>query len=155
MPDIYQCQFLTGRKLKIFLAVADRIIPPDENSPGGGTMLTAGVVDWALQRMPDNLRKRFLFFFLVTDFLGIFFGGKSFRKNSDAAKDRQLRWMENGPVKLFRMGFFGVKTYICMGYYTREDIWPTFDYDGPVLPERTYADPVIRKMCECEIEVTA
>lgn len=155
MPESYQCRFLTGRKLKVFLAVADRIIPPDEDSPGGGSMQTAGIVDWALQRMPDSLRTKFLFFFLVTDFLGIFFGGKTFTNNSDTAKDKQLRWMESGPIKLFRMGFFGVKTYICMGYYTREDIWATFDYDGPVLPDRTYIDPVIRKMCEGKVEVTA
>ena len=118
-------------------------------------MQTAGIVDWALQRMPADLRKRFLLFFLVTDFLGFFFGGKPFSKNSDSAKDRQLSWMESGPIKLFRMGFFGVKTYICMGYYTREDIWPTFNYDGPVVAERPYVDSVIRKMSEGKIEVTA
>ena len=155
MPDSYQCQFLTGSKLKIFLAVADRIIPPDEDSPGGGTMLTVGVVDWALQRMPEHLRKKFLLFFMVTEFLGFFFGGKPFTKNDEARKDKQLKWMENGPIKLFRMGFFGVKTYICMGYYTREDIWPTFDYDGPILADREYVDPVIRKICEGKIEVSA
>ena len=33
----YKLQHLTGKKLKTFLAVADRIIPADADSPGGGS----------------------------------------------------------------------------------------------------------------------
>lgn len=135
--------------------MANRIIPADEDGPGGGTMATAGVVDWALNRMPEALRGKFLLFFKVVNVLGIFFGGQTFVNNSPQAQDKQLKWMESGPVKLFRMGFFGAKTYICMGYYTREEIWPTFDYDGPILPERPYKDPVIRDISQGKMEVVA
>ncbi len=151
----YQLKYLTGKRLQTFLAVADRIIPPDADSPGGGTLQTAGVVDWALDKMPDDLRKKILLFIIVIELLGVFFGGKPFSKNSDAAKDRQLRWLESNPIRLFRMGFFGVKTYICMGYYTREDVWNTFDYDGPVVRERPYVDAMIREMCQGKVEVLA
>ena len=153
--NTYSCRYLKGARLKVFLAVANRIIPEDSDSPAGGTLQTAGVVDWALQRMPPDLRKRFLFFFSVINFLGFFFGGKRFFNCTPESQDRLLRWLENAPVSKIRMGFFGVKTYICMGYYTREDIWPTFKYNGPVLKDRSYADPVIRKLCTGEMEVSA
>ena len=149
----YKLRHLTGKKLKTFLAVADRIIPADSDSPGGGTLQTAGMVDWALDKMPADLRKKFMLFFAVIEILGIFFGGRPFSKNSDASKDRQLKWLESNPLRLFRMGFFGVKTYICMGYYTREDIWKTFSYEGPVVKERPYVDSLIREMAQAKVQI--
>ncbi len=142
----YRLQHLTGTKLKTFLAIANRIIPPDTDSPGGGTMQTAGVVDWALNKMPEPLRKKILLFITVVEMFGFFFGGKPFSKCNLSAQDRALKWFENNPLRIFRMGFFGVKTYACMGYYTREDVWKTFDYDGPVVNDRKYVDSTIRQM---------
>ena len=147
MPSTYTLKYLTGSKLENFLAVANQIIPPDEYSPGGGTMLTAGVVDWSLDKMPGDLRKKLLLFIKVIGFMGYFFAGKTFAKCSEPEQEKILKWLENNPLRLFRMGFFGVKTYVTMGYYTRDDIWKTFKYDGPVVSERNYVDPVIRDLC--------
>ncbi|OQY56774.1 MAG: hypothetical protein B6245_17905, partial [Desulfobacteraceae bacterium 4572_88] len=55
---------------------------------------------------------RFLLFIMIVEIMGIFFGGKPFTKNSAKAKDRQLRWMESGPIRVFRMGFFGLKNSV-------------------------------------------
>ncbi len=155
MADVYKCRYLTGKKLNVFLAIADCIIPPDADSPGGGTMQTAGVVDWALERMAPALRSQLLLLIMVVEFMGIFFGGRTFSKNSENAKLRQLAWMESGPIGLFRMGFFGLKSYACMGYYTREDVWKTIDYEGPMQPDVPFVDPVIRGICQGKIEVSA
>ena len=73
----YQLQHLTGRKLRVFLAVAGRIVPADEHDGGAGTPATAAMVDWALNRLDPDLRKLFLVFLVVTDFLGVFFGGRT------------------------------------------------------------------------------
>jgi hypothetical protein len=99
------------------------------------------------------MRKLFLLFLVVTDFLGVFWGGKVFSKNSPAAQDRQLRWMEHCPVSKIRMGFFGMKSYACMGYYTRETIWPTIGYEGPHLPDRAFPDATIRGLSQGTLEV--
>ncbi len=155
MSEEYKLKYLTGRKLKTFLAIADRIIPSDEDSPGAGQMQTAGVVDWALERMPEGLRKQFLLLISAFELLGILFGGRPFSKNSEKARDRQLAWFESAPIQPLRMGFFGLKSYVCMGYYTREDIWKTLNYDGPLLPDRPYADPVVRKLCQDEMKVSS
>lgn len=153
MADTYQLQYLTGKRLKVFLAVADRIVPPDDASPGAGTMETAGVVDWALGKLDPDLRKLFLIFLLLVEYLGIIFGGLPFSKNSARARDRQLRWMESCGISKFRMGFFGIKSYVCMGYYPREDLWETFEYGGPHVPERAYPDNTIRLLCQRKLEV--
>jgi len=153
MSQKYKLQYLNGRKLDTFLAVADRIVPPDGDAPGAGTMETAAVVDWAMNRMSPGLRKQLMLLLTVVEVMGVFFGGRPFTKNSDAAKDRQLKWMESGPIGLFRMGFFGLKSYSCMGYYAREDIWETFDYEGPIYADRQFPDPVIRGLCQGTAEV--
>lgn len=153
MDGVYRLQHLTGRRLRVFLAVADRIVPPDEHGPGAGTMATAGVVDWALNRLDPDLRGLFLKFLVLVDFLGVFFGGRTFTRNGPAARDRQLRWMESCPVGKLRMGFFGLKSYVCMGHYTREDTWQTFDYGGPHVPDRPFPDPVIRALEQAAVEV--
>ncbi len=152
MKDVYRCKYLTGRRLKVFLSVADRIILPDD-SPGGGTMATAGVADWALGMLKESLRSQLLLSFLIVEVMGIFFGGRFFTRNTDAAKDRQLKWMENSPIRLFRIMFFAIKSYICMGYYTREDVWQSIGYEGPFETDRPYIDPDIRAICKGRMEV--
>jgi len=153
MAEVYQLKYLTGKKLAVFLAAADRIVPPDEASPGGGSMTTAGVVDWALERMDPALRKQFLALMLGTEIMGYFFGLKPFSRLPAEKQDRQLAWMESCPVAKLRMGFFGLKSYVCMGYYTREEVWKDIAYEGPILSDRPFADPVIRKLCRGELEV--
>jgi len=153
MAQVYKLKYLTGRKLKVFLALADRLIPPDADSPGAGTLTTAGVVDWAMGRMPEGLRGQFLAFLLGLEVMGLFFGLKPFSASGPAAQDRELKWVESCPLRPLRLGFFGLKSYVCMGYYTREDVWPTIAYEGPLQPERPFADPVIRALCRGELEV--
>ncbi len=148
----YQLQYLRGIRLKTFLAIADRIIPEDERSPGGGTMATAGLVDKALGRLPEDLRKKILLFLVVIEVFGFFVGLKGFHKLSDEKQDALLRKLENHPIKLFRMGFFGLKTYVCMGYYTRDEIWPTINYAGPIV-QREFADTELRQLAQEKLEV--
>ncbi len=140
-------RFLIGRRLRIFMAAADRIVPMDGVSPGAGTPETAAVADWALGRLAPDLRRRFLIFLFLLDVLGIFFGGRPFSNNRPADRDRQLRWMSRSRLRPLRMGVFGLKSYVCMGYYTREPVWKIIGYGGPLEPWRTYPDPDIRSLC--------
>jgi len=153
MAESYQLNYLRGGTLKVFLAIANRIIPEDADCPGGGTLETAGVVDWALHRLPNALRKKFLLFFKVIQVLGIVFYLRPFTSLPPEKQDKLLRRLENGPLRLLRMGFFGIKTYICMGYYTREDVWQTIDYDGPVVAQRQFVDPLIRQLEQAKLKV--
>jgi len=155
MAEVYRCKYLRGLRLKVFLAVANRIVPPDGDLPGAGAMTTAGIVDWALERMEPALRRQLLLLFLAVEPLGILFGGKPFTWNSPAAQDRQLAWMENNPIRLLRMGFFGLKTYVCMGYYTREDVWKSIGYEGPLRPDLPFPDATVRALAQGRLEVVS
>lgn len=149
----YQLQHLRGSRLKTFLAAAARIVPGDNDAPGANTLETAGVVDYALGRLDPDLRALFFKFLGAVEVMGVFFGGRTFSKNSASARDRQLRWLERSPISKFRLGFFGLKSYVCMGYYTREDIWRELHYGGPHVFDRAAPDPVLRALCNGTAEV--
>ena len=154
MDKTYRLKYLKKNNLLTFISVANRIIPADVNSPGGGSIETAAVVDWYMMKVPEDIRKKILLFIGVIQFAGIFFGGKKFSNNSIQAQDCQLKWMENNKIRLFRMGFFGIKTFIEMGYYTREDIWKAISYDGPILADRAYSDNTIRELCKNALKIS-
>ena len=151
--NTYRCKYLIGIRLKVFLAAADCIIPPDGDSPGAGSMNTAGIVDWSLDKLEPELRKKLLLLFFILEPLGIFFGGRLFSKASVHSRNRLFKWMESNPISALRLGFFGIKTYVCMGYYTRDEIWNTIGYEGPIRLNQKYPDETIRALAEGRMEV--
>jgi hypothetical protein len=153
MAEVYKLKYLKGTRLKVFLAAANRIIPPDSDSIGAGTMATAAVVDMSIDQLEPDLRKKLLMLFLAIEPLGIFFGGKKFSKASEVNQDRLLSWMEKNPISPLRLGFFGLKSYICMGYYTREDVWKIIKYDGPVRYNQPYHNTILRGLTQNKVEI--
>ena len=154
MAETYKLKYLRGTRLKVFLAAADRIIPPDTDSIGGGTLATAAIVDLIVGQIDPGLRKKVLMLFLIIETLGRFFGGKKFTKASGKNQDRLLTWLERNKVSTLRLGFFGIKTYMCMGYYTREDIWKVMKYDGPIRYNQPYHDTMLRALAQNKVEIT-
>lgn len=153
MENVYQCKYLTGKRFETFLKIADRIVPPDDADRGAGIPEVAGIVDWAIGRIDPDLRKKLLIFLSVFEYLGFLFGGKPFSKLAPEKRDRQLKWLERSSLPPFRMGFFGLKTYACMGYYSLEKVWPSIGYGGPLMPDRQYPDKTIRDLQQGKLEV--
>jgi len=149
----YKCQHIKGHRLKTILAAANCIIPEHAGLSKGGTLDTAGVVDWAIDQMPKELRFQFLLFISVVYVMGFFFGGRPFHKLLYDDQIRELKWMESSPINAFRMGFMGLKSYICMGYFTREQNWTSIHYCGPIVYDQPSPDPVIRQLCQGKIKV--
>jgi len=145
---MYKCQYIKGHRLRTILAAADCIIPAHERLKSAKSMNTIGVMDHAISQMPSQLRLQFLFFISIVHVLGIFFGGRFFSDNSQSDQIRQLKWMEGSILRGFRMGFLGLKTYICMGYFTRESTWSGIHYYGPLKYDQPPPDAVIRHLCQ-------
>lgn len=153
MGKIYECKYLKGKRFQVFLKIADRIIPPDEKSFGGGIPEVVGIVDWALGKIEPGLKKRLLTFILVFEYMGFLFGGKPFSKLKPEQQDRQLAWLERSPLGILRMAFFGLKTYACMGYYSLEKVWNDIGYGGPLVPDRPFPDNTIRELQKGQLKV--
>ncbi|MEW5737169.1 MAG: hypothetical protein AB1921_20160 [Thermodesulfobacteriota bacterium] len=154
MAETYRLRYLRGKKLNVFLAVAQSIVPADGTDQGAGTLQSAGIADWAIARLAPQLRKKLLVLLFLVNILGLFFGGRFFVNLSPEKRNRLLSWMESGPLGPFRMGFFGLKNYACMGYYSQEKTWKSIGYEGPLTPQVPYSDPAIRGLCNGSWEVT-
>ena len=142
-----QLKLLTGRRQKTFLAFASRILPADESGPGGGTKETVRMADYGISHMNPKVSKLLKLFLLVFELFGIFFGGKGFSKLSPEKQERQMRWFENARLTNFRLGFFGLKTFVWYGYYTRSSTWKAIGYDGPQV-DRPFPDERLRDLQE-------
>jgi len=150
---MYNCKYIKGHRLKTIRAAANCIIPEHAGLSSGGTLETAAVVDWAIDQMPKELRVQFLLFISIVNASGIFFGGRPFHRLSYQDQIRQLKWMESSPLAPFRLGFMGLKNYICMGYFTREQNWSDIKYQGPILYDQPSPDDIIRKLCQGKIGI--
>lgn len=137
--------YLKKRRRKIFISIASSIVPAENQTIHEKT---ASVADWALGRMEAKLRVRVLAFLWVVEGLSVFIAGKPFTRLSPDKQNQVLVYLESSGLSLFRMGFFGVKTYVCMGYYTRREVWEKIGYPGPSDLGIPYPDPRIRSFCD-------
>jgi hypothetical protein len=56
-----------------------------------------------------------------------------------------MRWFENARNPNFRLGFFGLKTFVWYGYYTRDSTWKAIGYHGPGV-DRPFPDQRLRDL---------
>jgi hypothetical protein len=64
-----------------------------------------------------------------------------------------MRWFERSPIPALRTGFFGLRAMVLMGFYCREDVWPSIGYEGPLLFDRPFPDPEVRALQKGEVGV--
>ena len=153
-PETYRYHFqhLTGRRQKTFLAIAEELVPPDDTGLSGDDLATAALADWAIHRLDPSLQKLLMIFLTAWEFLGFLFGGKPFTRLSSEARQRQMRWFEAAPIPRLRTGFFGLRAMILMGFYCREDVWPSLGYAGPLLYDRPSPDSEVRALQKGKVE---
>jgi gluconate 2-dehydrogenase gamma chain len=100
---------LTPTQLKLVDAVADRLIPKDENGPGASECGAANYIDRALAGAISGEKAAFLEGLAAIDALAVKSQGKAFAELSDDAKDAVLTAMDNGTATGFTpnsRGFF-------------------------------------------------
>jgi hypothetical protein len=72
-----------------------------------------------------------LLFLFVIEICAIFRYGTRFSNLTLTKRARFLAYFENSVIPPFRQGFFGVKTFVLMGYYGSEVAWSELQYPGP------------------------
>ncbi|MFN7973227.1 MAG: hypothetical protein U0166_12915 [Acidobacteriota bacterium] len=119
------------------LRIARRIVPEAATLDAEGERRFLALVDEALtSRTPAMRRQLGLFLGVMRVAAFLRFGG-SLEKIPAAKSDALLRFFQESPLRLLRMGFWGVKTLAFLGYYGRREIGPSIGYtpsrDGNAL----------------------
>ncbi len=142
-------KFLSPFRLRVFMALAGRIIPEDREGgkvyPGADNLESMAIIDRALSTKPKDmvlLLKLFLMFFELS---GLLFALRPFSWMSAEQKDKHIRRFELAPLAKVRQGFWGLKTLIFLSYYSRDEIWPDIGYPGPRM-KRPHPDPSLRAL---------
>jgi hypothetical protein len=127
---------LPKEKVEFFLVLAARIVPEmvELDSEGLGRFLN--IVDEALASRPAEVRGQFATFLGILRWTPVLRFGRTFEKLGTDQRDAVLRWFEGCPVGLLRVGFWGLKAMVFMGYYgqpeTNQLIGYTPKFDGRV-----------------------
>jgi hypothetical protein len=129
-PSDYR--FFDARTERTFRAVAECIVPAEEGSPGAGIDLVVRVADRMLGVRPEGDQKKVAAFLRAIEQLPRLRYAAPFSALALEQRTAVLRFFERTRLHpLLRVGIFGVKTFVLMGYYGSELAWRELHYPGP------------------------
>jgi hypothetical protein len=129
-----------------FRALTRAIVPEAQELDDTGWLELEAVVEEALRKRPTGLQRQLLVFIRALDTLPRLRWGRPFRALDPARAGRFLRAVERSPVFLVRRGFWGLRTLVLMGYYTRPAAYEAVGYGARLRGwlEHPDAPPALR-----------
>jgi len=110
------------------MVLAETITPETASLDADGRSRMVDIVDEALMDREENVRRQFASFLTLIRVAPFLRYGRTFDGLDPAKKNAVLRWFENGPIGLFRQGFWGLKVLVFMGYYGQPEHWSEVGY---------------------------
>ena len=109
-------------------AIATTVVPetPSLNSRAWSEM--EAVVAGALSNRPAKLQRQFIVFLRLLQTLPLVRHARTFTTLSEHQRVAFLASVEHSRLLVVRRGFWGVRTLIFMGYYTRDDVADAIGY---------------------------
>ena len=125
---------LSPKKAEFLRILAARIVPETTELDAAGMGRFFEIIDGALLDRPATVRRQFAAFLGLIRSAPLIRYGKSFDNLTADRQDAVLCWFEDCPVSLLRIGFWGLKAMVFMGYYgqpeTNELVGYAPDLDG-------------------------
>ncbi len=103
----------------VFRALAGMIVPPAASLDEGQWEELEAIVEDDLSRRPEKLRRQLRLFMRLLQVLPLARYGRRFTALEPERRTRFLMAIENAPVLLLRRGFWGLRTMVYLGYYSR------------------------------------
>jgi hypothetical protein len=112
----------------IFRAVASTVVPEAAQLDAAGWSELENVVEVALAARPEKMRGQLVTFIRLIDLLSVARYGRRFTRLNAPRRATFLRSLERSRAVLVRRGFWGLRTLIFSGYYTRPEIVRAIGY---------------------------
>jgi len=119
---------LSPSQERFLLVLAGRIVPESAGLSSEEKEEFLRILQDALGSRPPALQRQFGLFLGVLRWAPFFCFLAPFDRLSPERQDAVLRWFQDGPIGLFRKGFWGLKAMVYMGYYAREGVGETLGY---------------------------
>jgi hypothetical protein len=112
----------------ILRAVATTVVPESSSLDELAWREIEDVIEQALAKRTSRVRRQLIVFLRLLQHLPVARYGKPLTRLDTRQRVAFLEWIERSPVLLIRRGFWGLRTLIFMGYYTREDVATAIGY---------------------------
>jgi len=119
---------IPDRTAAFFLTVAETITPEVADLDESGRARMRRIVDEALMDRDEGTRRQIGTFLTLIRLVPVLRYGRPFDRLDSERRQRVLRWFQDGPVGLFRQGFWGLKALVFMGYYGQSEHWREIGY---------------------------
>jgi hypothetical protein len=104
-----------------FRAVVSTIVPEAAALDAGGWQSLESLVEGLVNERPENLRRQLRLFLRMIEWLPVLRFGRRFTALGAGQRTRVLAWLQDHPVTLVRVGFWGLRTMALLGYYGRPE----------------------------------
>jgi Gluconate 2-dehydrogenase subunit 3 len=111
-------------------AVATTVVPEAAALDDRAWAEVEAVIAGALSGRPARMQRQFVVFLRLLQAIPVARYGRPFTALSERQRTTFLRTVERSRVLLVRRGFWGLRTLVFMGYYTREDVAESIGYRG-------------------------
>lgn len=113
---------LSDKQTRILLTVAGRIVPEFAEMDEAGRARFLEIVEATLMTRSPSVRKQFGAFLNILNLSPMPTRFRSLMRLSPEAQDRMLNKFQYSSSKLLRIGLWGLKTLIFMGYYGQDAV---------------------------------
>jgi hypothetical protein len=126
---------------RFLLCLAARIVPESAGAPPQVTDPLLAAVDEELRPRPRLQQLEFKLLLFAIRWMTVPFTLHRFERLPGERQDRWLGFLENAPLTLLRVGIWGLKTLVFLGYYTQDGVLQRIVYvpskaEGNVLLHR-------------------
>lgn len=102
-----------------FRALATTIVPEATKLPPAEWEEVEVIVERGVANRPAKIRRQLRLFVTILMVLPLFRFGRTFRALDEDQRTRFLLSIQDSPLLLLRRGFWGIRTLVFMGYYSR------------------------------------
>ena len=117
-----------GTVRPVFRALVCAVVPEAASLDEQGWGDAERLVETALGMRPASLQRRVLLFLRFIEWLPLVRYGRRFTSLDAARRAQFLSSLQDHPVQLIRLGFWGVRTLALMGYYGRPEAAKAIGY---------------------------
>lgn len=110
-----------GPVRETFRAIATTVVPEAVRLQPEEWNEVEAIVERGIASRPAKIKRQLRLFVKILNVLPLFRFGKTFRALDPERRTRFLLAIQDSPLLLFRRGFWGVRTLVYMGYYTRDE----------------------------------
>ena len=107
---------------RFLLCLAARIVPESAGAPPQVTEPLLAAVDEELRPRPRLQQFEFKLLLFAIRWMTVPFTLHRFERLPGERQDRWLGFLENAPLTLLRVGIWGLKTLVFLGYYTQDGV---------------------------------